>query len=87
MLAVEREDAGLGHNVVQAGDEELAADDGDARDGVFTFGDDGAPMLRFGIADVDLDNAVIVRVVVGHHVEIVVIIHRGEAAVDAVDDC
>src|SRR5581483_10913737 len=84
-LAFERKDTRLGNDVVQAGDEELATDDGDAGNDVLAFRDDRAPVLRLWIVDMDLHHAVIRRLVIRHHVEVIIGIHRREAALNAVN--
>src|SRR5208282_3054688 len=49
-------------------------------------GYDARPVLRLRISDRHFDHAIVRRLVVGQHVEIVAVIHRCEPVVDAMDD-
>ncbi len=64
----------------------LPPDDRKLRDGIFAFGHHRLPMLRRGLTQLDADNPIVLRLVVGQDIQVVPVISRNEAAVDAVND-
>ena len=86
LVAVESEDIGLGDDIVESGDEQLSAHDGDAGDDVGGLGDDGGPVLWLRVSDGNFDDAIVGRLIIGEQVEIVAVVCRSETVIHATDD-